>query len=180
MALFNAFGRETQGLPLPDGRTMRIVDYQFPLKARQGDSGVGKVDLIAVDSAQTLVVTELKVGGGTRADTPLRALLEALSYAAVVEANAGDIAQELAALGIPIRAARPAISVMAPAGYWEHFERNRACGDWTKAMRGLAQRVREAVGIETSFLRIGDCSWECGLGGAKPRLTSAPRWEEAF
>ena len=42
-------------------------------------------------------VIELKVAGeSARGDTPLRALLEGLAYCAIVEANAADIASEVA------------------------------------------------------------------------------------
>ena len=37
---------------------MRIVDYQVPLNARQGD-GLGKVDLLGVDAAGRICVIEL-------------------------------------------------------------------------------------------------------------------------
>ena len=54
-----------------DWNPVKIVEFQTPLNAVQGD-GMGKVDLLGY--GQGLCVIELKVLGG---DTPLNALLEA-------------------------------------------------------------------------------------------------------
>jgi len=44
------WGASQSGSPmvLPTGETLGIVDYQTPLKARQSDKGVGKVDLFGI------------------------------------------------------------------------------------------------------------------------------------
>ena len=71
---------------LPDQTLVRPIDFQVPLKAIQADSRVGKIDMLGV--SDRLVIVELKIartGGG--GDTPLNALLEVLSYAAIIEAN---------------------------------------------------------------------------------------------
>ena len=47
--------------------------------------GVGKVDLLGLLSTGECCVLELKAASGS--DTPLKAMLEALGYAAIVEAN---------------------------------------------------------------------------------------------
>ena len=56
---------------------LKIIDYQTPLKARQADSRIGKIDLLGL-VGDRLTVIELKAGGGS--DSPLRALLEGLAY----------------------------------------------------------------------------------------------------
>ena len=90
----------------------------MPLKARQGDRGVGKVDLFAAVDGRLPCVVELKVAGeSARGDTPLRALLEGLAYCAIVEANAADIASEFAEQHV-VSASRPTLVVMAPDNYW--------------------------------------------------------------
>ena len=60
VALCNA-SRSGVAFALPDRRPFAIIDYQMPLKARQGDLGVGKVDLFAVVDGRLPCVIELKV-----------------------------------------------------------------------------------------------------------------------
>ena len=82
--------------PRAGGGWLRLLDYQFPLKASRSDTGLGEVDLLGVTDQGRLVVIELKVRrkDGSRGDTPLLALMEGLRYAAVVHANHGAIAAE--------------------------------------------------------------------------------------
>ena len=63
---------------LPDGGWFRLLDYQVPLKARQADSRIGKIDLLGITDRGRLMVIELKVAGanGSRADAPPLALME--------------------------------------------------------------------------------------------------------
>ena len=69
VALCNA-SRRGVAFALPDRRPFAIIDYQMPLKARQGDLGVGKVDLFAVVDGRLPCVIELKVAGeSARGDT---------------------------------------------------------------------------------------------------------------
>ena len=84
----------------------------MPLKARQGDRGVGKVDLFAVVDGRLPCVGELKVAGETNYGEPLWALLEGLTYCAIVEANARDIASEVTDQ-YALSASRPTLVVMA-------------------------------------------------------------------
>jgi hypothetical protein len=44
LALFN----QTNGFDFPGGRNLNIIDYQTHLKSRQGDKGIGKIDLFGV------------------------------------------------------------------------------------------------------------------------------------
>jgi hypothetical protein len=81
IALFNEYRPPNAGLPLPGGEPHAILDYQFPLKARQSDRGcVGKIDLLGAFPSGRLCIIELKrISEGTP-ETPLRALLEGLAY----------------------------------------------------------------------------------------------------
>ena len=68
--------------PCPDGGRFRLLDYQFPLKARQSDAGIGKVDLLGVTDRGRLTVIELKVkppGDNARGESPVAALLPGLA-----------------------------------------------------------------------------------------------------
>ncbi len=56
---------------------MRLLDYEFPLKAERADKGLGEIDLLGATNRGRLVVIELKVcrKNGARGDTPLCALM---------------------------------------------------------------------------------------------------------
>jgi hypothetical protein len=62
-------------LRLPQGRMLKPLDYQTPLKARQADTGKGKIDLFGLTDGSLPCVIELKVptASGGRSDTPFRA-----------------------------------------------------------------------------------------------------------
>ena len=92
-----------------DGGWMRLLDYQFPLRASRSDTGLGEVDLLGATDQGRLVVGELKVQrkNGSRGDTPLLALMEGLRYAAVVHANCRAIGAE-ARSGFSIKSVRRA------------------------------------------------------------------------
>jgi hypothetical protein len=132
---------------------LELLDFQFPLKAYRSDQGLGKVDLLGL--LNSLVIVELKVirpGGG--GDTPLGALLEALAYAAVVEANHDDIAGEMAELGWPIPVGRPDVLVLGPGTYWDRWDNSRACEGWREALDTVSAELRDAVGIDFLFGRL--------------------------
>lgn len=158
---------------LPDGRPLAIIDYQMPLKARQGDRGVGKVDLFALVDGRLPCVIELKVARKSRPDTPLRALLEGLAYCAIVEANARDIASEFP--GQPAWSAlRPTLVVMAPDDYWAWYLDHRKAGRWLPAIRALVLGLRQTLRLETCLVAL-DARFEIGVSGQRPRLVGACR-----
>ena len=144
VALYNA-SRGGAAFALPDRRPLEFIDYQMPLKARQGDWGVGKVDLFAVVDGRLPCVVELKVAGeSARGDTPLRALLEGLAYCAIVEANGADIASEVAdqhALSV----SRPTLVAMAPDNYWAGYLDHPRAGRWLSAVRDLVAGLRDTL-----------------------------------
>ena len=47
--------------PRPGGDRVRLLDYQFPLKASRSDRGLGEVDLLGATDQGRLAVIELKV-----------------------------------------------------------------------------------------------------------------------
>ncbi len=163
---------------MPDGRPLSIIDYQTPLKARLSDQGLGKIDLFGVVDGCVPCVIELKVEGtkASLGDTPLRALLEALAYCAVVEANVDDIRSEAAEqYGIALTEARPALVVMAPAEYWTGYLGHPKAGEWISAIRDLAAGITDAMHLEVHLLALLDAGFEMGLEGKPPRLTGDPR-----
>jgi hypothetical protein len=176
MALWN-WSDENGPLPIAGAGELTLLDYQFPLKARQGDAGVGKVDLFGLINGQRPCVVELKIHphGKGKSDTPLRAFLEALAYCAIVEANVTDIAVEAAeSPGIDIQPVRPVLMVLAPGEHWEGYLDHPAAGDWRPALYHLAQQLRDAMSLQSYFVALDDARFEMGLNGQKPRMTGSP------
>ena len=174
VALYNA-SRGGAAFALPDRRPFEIIDYQMPLKARRDDRGVGKVDLFAVVDGRLPCVVELKVTGeSARGDTPLRALLEGLAYCAIVEANAADIASEIAEQH-PLSASRPTLVVMAPDDYWVWYLNHPRAGKWFSAVRDLVSGLRDTLGLDACLLALLDARLEMGLSGEPARLTGRCR-----
>ena len=172
LALYNEC-QSGRSFTLPNGRSLAIVDYQTPLKAKQSDSGIGKVDLFGIVSSETLSVIELKIqsASGQLADTPLKALLEGLAYCAIIEANGADIAAELKEkLDLDNLTHRPCLIVMAPEEYWRAYLGNPRTGDWLPAIVDLISGIRREYEIEVDLISIQDCEFEMGLNGKPPRL----------
>ena len=175
VAIYNAYGADNP-LTLPGGRSLTILDYQTPLKARRDDRGVGKVDLFGVLDGHVPSVIELKVSGSgnTTGDTPLRALLEGFAYCAIVEANCADIAGEAADMyGLRFSTLRPVLIVMAPEDYWMDYLSRPRAGNWYPAVRGLADRLGDAMTMEIYLLALMDAEFQMGLQGKPPRLKGA-------
>ena len=108
--------------PWPGGNWLRPLDYQFSLKARQNDAGIGKIDLLGVTDVGRLVVVELKVDGtgDSRSNPPPAALMEALRYAAIPQANQSIIASEAKAKfdALVSDEALPAIMLLGTEAWW--------------------------------------------------------------
>jgi hypothetical protein len=171
MALFNAYRNPNPGLLLPNGEPLAILDYQFPLKARRSDHGVGKVDLLGALSSGRLCVIELKRMSGGSPETPLRALLEGLAYTAIVQANSDAIAAEARSLfEVQIVHPIPAVMVMAPQAYWSYFQEKRAAGPWRASLAELANRITDTLDLPVLFLGLGACSAAPGLHGQPPQF----------
>jgi hypothetical protein len=150
-----------------------LLDYQLPLKARQGDKGIGKVDLFGVTDNSKPSVIELKIHSSNQgmADTPLRAFLEALAYCAIVEANLTDIAQEaFDQFGCEITESRPTLVVMATKEYWSAYLHHQKTGDWWLTLRGLADQLEASFDLESHFLVLRSADFSMGLVGQKPQM----------
>jgi hypothetical protein len=148
---------EQTALLIPDWPPMRIVDFQTPLKAKQTDE-YGKIDLLA--AGEGLCVVELKVlrNDGT-GDTPLNALLEAVGYCAVVEANRARIIEELTATGHRVTSDDLYALVLAPDDYWARWDRRDE--DWRGGLTHAAEVITTATG-----LRVGYGSFDASEVGA--------------
>lgn len=175
-ALFNEC-QNGEHFILPDKHKLKLVDYQFPLKSRQNDKGIGKIDLLGVIDDEIPCVIELKVDqkGGVKADTPLRALLEGLAYCAIVEANKKEIwgeAQEK--FGFKFKVPRPHLMILGTAKYWTYYFDKSSAGDWWPVMRKLAASF-ESVGLPfTSFVSVENAEFNYGTGDCPACLTAKP------
>ncbi len=159
---------------LPGHKTLEILDYQTPLKARQGDEGVGIIDLFGLIDGCRSTVIELKVRPATSGygDTPLRAYLEALAYCAIVEANASEIASEASTrFNKSIDNRPPGLVVMAPQDYWVGHMERRKSGQWWPDLSKLAAEIDNLLGLETHFLGLRDAAFQMGTKGQDPQLT---------
>ena len=184
--LAKALWKLNHSWPHPGGGGFRLLDYQFPLKAQQSDKGIGKVDLLGVTDQGRLMVIELKVkpDDGTRGETPMKALMEGLRYAAIVKANQDAIAKEakvnewirkhLHELGIcsktEISEAPPLVQILAPKSWWEAWlnlggPTRKAAGSWepefAQLLRDIEKKVCVAVecialeGLDDSNIALG-------------------------
>ena len=137
--------------PWPGGDWLRPLDYQFPLKARQNDAGIGKIDLLGVTDVGRLVVVELKVDGkgGSRSNPPPAALMEALRYAAILQANQSIIASEAKAKfdALVSDEALPAIMLLGTEAWWQSWLTLRAAGSWPAAFVCLLNQIETQIGI---------------------------------
>ena len=137
-----------QRLFLADGTVFQPIDFQVPLKAVRADALVGKIDLLAV--ADRLVVVELKVArGGGAGDTPLSALLEALSYAAIVEANHARFLHDCRMWDLRPTHPRPGLMVLGDARYWQYWDRTPAAEGWRSALAGFVAALEQTIGLVT-------------------------------
>ena len=179
VALFNAT-KNGEDFSLTGGQRLSFLDYQFPLKARQSDQGIGKVDLFCAIEKSIPAVAELKVAGknGQLGDTPLKALLEGLAYCAIIEANMETIAREAKdRFKINLKTEKPDLIVMAPHDYWSNYLKKDAAGDWVTTLNKLAEKIKNRLKINTHFLSLKNCKFEMGLGGRPAELKGNCRVE---
>lgn len=178
VALFNAT-KKGKVFFLNARQKLSFLDYQFPLKARQDDKGIGKVDLFCALGNTTPAVAELKVAGKSNlGDTPLRALLEGLAYCALVEANADVIAKEAKRkFGIDLKVGKPELLIMAPLNYWSGYLNKKAAGSWAISIKNLADKIYDHIKIRVHFLSLRDAQFEMGLNNKPAELTGNCRIE---
>jgi len=199
-ALWERFGAsEGEALELPDGKTIRLLDCQLPLRAATADrergaedpnAGVGVVDLLGLLPDGRLALVDLKFlppeanRGGT-GDTPLRALLQGLGHTAIVDANREALQSELGERdGASISEEAPALILLASPRYWELCRKREAQkgAAWIREFERIGREVAQEIGVEVWFLALeldGDPGWEYGANG--PTLSGGarivPAWE---
>lgn len=151
--------------PRPDGSRFYLLDYQFPLRARQGDKGLRAVDLLGITAQRRLMVIELKVkphDENDRGETPVAALMQGLRYAAVVQANLAVIAAEVKRrFSMTIRAEPPIVQVLAPQAWWRgwlgiHGSTRNAAGYWEPAFAKLAWDIENRLGVAVECVALDD------------------------
>ena len=158
---------------MPEGGSIELLDYQVPLKARRSDAGVGKIDIFGLTDGAIPVVIELTVLGKGTPDTPLRALLEGLAYAAIVEANESAFRSEIS--GIARRtttSGRPDLLIVAPSDYWCYWSSKSAAGDWESACSDLTAEIAQKLSMDIAQVSIGAPDLKLGLEGQRPRITN--------
>ena len=172
LALWGA-SRSGQRMVLPTGTTLEILDYQTPLKARQCDKGVGKVDLFGLIDGCRSTIIELKIRPDSGyGDTPLRAFLEALAYCAIIEANAADIATDASTrFNKSIDDRPPVLMVLAPQDYWAGYAEHPKSGSWWPILRDLAAEIDDLSGLETCFLGLRNATFRMGNRSQNPQMT---------
>jgi hypothetical protein len=171
LALFNQHNR----FDFPGGRDLNIVDYQTPLKSRQGDKGIGKIDLFGIIDNSIPAVIELKIHGIKKreADTPLRALLEGLAYCAIVEANIEDITDEAKSIfNLQISHTRPDLIVMAPNDYWRSYLSKPSAGDWLPVIETMITEIRQKLHLNIHLCSLLNAEFEMGSSRKHPALKS--------
>ncbi|MGI9228750.1 MAG: hypothetical protein ACR2P9_02710 [Gammaproteobacteria bacterium] len=143
--------------PRKDGGWFKFLDYQVPLKARQSDKGIGKIDLLGVTDQGRLIVHELKVKcqKGNRGESPPAALMQGLRYAAIVQANIGDFVRDAEqCLGCEVSNNKPIVQVLANSEWWEAWHNCGAAGNWCSTLADISVRITKRIGIPIEYAAL--------------------------
>jgi hypothetical protein len=200
LALVDHCRRTGAGLPLPDDAgEVAFVHAHVPVKSAQEDKSRGAddpnrgllpVDLLGIGPEERLVVGRVKYVAPSASrtgtgETPLRALIEGLTSAAMAAANHAAIAQELAEKqGRSPAGAPPLLLIIGSPRYWELCRRREAQkgAAWIQQLERLAREIEEHIGVTVLYVACpleGDPGWSYPEGtpvlDAPPRLTRA--WE---
>lgn len=184
-ALFNDYGNSARSIDVSGSESLHILDYQLPLKAKTKDKLIGKVDLLALTSADKLSVVELKympVGATvSRADTPLRAFLEGLAYCAILEADLDCLHLEAVnKFKRTIEKKPPALIVLANDEYWELYRESKDAGAWRSELHRLAIGVEDKLNLPVSFLSMSIPEEPVRYEDGRPKFIKPPRIERAW
>ena len=170
---------------------IRLPDYEFPLRATGYDKAIGEVDLLGLTDCGVLSVIELKyMKDNDPGDSPLFALVEALRYSAIIEANLDYIKTAMdrkradneveGRWDNEIKFDKPRIMLIANRRWWEYWDdRNtNKKGKWKDLFFDLLVDIRDELSIKTECYTIYDFSekdikWE-GVHENKPVLLSDP------
>jgi hypothetical protein len=183
------------GLELPDeaGR-IRLLDYQVRAKVGPVDEpdtkGIARFDLLGIGPGDRLAVIQMRYlePAATRChigDTPLRVLLEGLTYCAIAEANRAALAQEIGErFGRDVAGDPPLLVVLASPRYWELCRKRsiQKGAAWIRELERIAAEAPAAIGVAVHYLALrldGSPGWSYGESG--PVLTGnarlLPAWE---
>ena len=172
--------------PCLDRGGFRLLDYQFPLKARQSDRGIGKIDLLGVTGQGRLMIIELKVkppDKNGRGDSPVSAMMQGLRYAAIVEANRTAISKEAKErFDVKIVDDVPVVQILAPKAWWYgwlELERStrKTAGCWEREFLKLARDVEKQLGVAIQCVALDDldrAGIDYGSDGGTPQIDRAP------
>jgi hypothetical protein len=209
-ALVGYCRERSEGLALPaDEGSLHLLDYQVRLKAgplnEPATRGIGRADLIGVTDAGRLAVVKFRYAEPTATrcgvgDTPLRGLLEGLTYCAIVSANAAEIGSEVTErFGRTPIDEPPLLVMLASPRYWELCRKRAAQkgAAWIKELERLAAESEQDVGVTVRYLGLaleGDpgwsyaedgvvldgapklvTAWEAGAGRVKPKAKPRPK-----
>lgn len=172
--------------PRSGGGKTRLLDYQFPLKSKEQDR-IGEIDLVGITEAGRLVVIELKVRPKRRTDrgeTPMRALMQALGYAAIAHANRSAIAAEAKkCFDVAISDDPPIVQLLAPKAWWSGWTTDmvnstrNVAGAWELAFAELIQDINQRLGVGVECLAltdVGPADIDYGPDGKRPHLLRTP------
>ncbi len=185
-------------LPLPGGGTFAALHAGVALKSAQPDPALGAddpnwgaeaVDLVGVGPDGRLAVSVVRwlAPGATRVatgDTPLRALLEGLAFAAGLEANRESLIAELTEkTSESISEAPPAVLLIGSFRWWELSRKREAQkgAAWIRELERLAREIEAKLDIPVRFITLrtpGDPGFSYETGA--PHLDGDPRFEPAF
>ncbi len=162
--------------PLSPAGWFRLLDYQVPLKASHADAGIGKIDLLGVSDRGRMVIVELKVGRPNgRGDPPPMALMEALRYAAIIEADLEAIASEtFRRFGVKLSGDPPMIVLLAPGAWWRSWIGTPGASVWLAEFCRLLEAVETRTGIATGCVAFDDIQLSFGQANLAPRLGAVP------
>ena len=171
--------------PRPDGGWFRLLDYQVPLQAHRSDQGIGKVDLLGLTDQGQLMVIELKVkpdGGSNRGETPVKALMQGLRYAAIVKANREQISSEAKrCFNVDVVAEQPLVQILAPKAWWKGWSdmagsTREAAGYWEPEFSQFVRDVEKQLGVAVECMSLDDPGTDitCGSDQKTPQLDHAP------
>ena len=172
--------------PSADGGRFRLLDYQFPLKARQGDTGIGKVDLLGVTERGRLMVIELKVEPKkekSRREIPVAALMQGLRYSAIVGSNMTVIVKEAQErFGMKIVEEPPVVQILAEGGWWRRWlelegSTRKAAGAWESEFSRLIRDVKKRLGVSVECAALADFDHTdifYGSNGREPQIKQIP------
>jgi hypothetical protein len=200
LALVERQQRTSKPLSLPDetgdvevlasGVVLRTAPPDRAQGASDPNWGIDAVDFLGLGPEDRLVVgvmryvapSATRIGAG---DTPLRALLEGLAQAAVVDANRTALAAELAARTSRTPSELPPMLLLAGSVRWWELCRKREPqkgAAWIREMERLAKEVGEQANVPVVFAALratGDPGWsyETGSPVFESEVRLVPAWE---